>query len=1030
MIQDEYNKVEITNDKQLLRVEFGKTQLSEFTSKKENTVPEGDLNEKYVGKTIKKVTEVNVEYVKKIPTHTTTTVVQSSATTATSAAAAAASTVVAASTVAVVAVSVVTGISVALHDYQCELSSLLITSNEINYRMTIIDNKKEDDIDYQSYEEPRQRNPMNDIAGDPYAEEESDIIGIYNKNRPFVLKVSNNYYEAEHYLDYGMSEEACFSGLTLGDTYSIVLSENRYGGQVLYNESFTTYKNSAVRDFYISGAADYRNRTFEVYMNYIDELEALNGFYLTLTDTENSESVYSYELDMVDGWQTVSVNSDNQQTSGLDFEKTYNYAFSYKKGEDVIDFSNGKVNFYNTNYSVSEVTGVSWDHKANFLTDQMEVTLAFVDDYEIFSNFKFVLVQEEPVLQDPQPLVYNLEKTVATQTIDLYDNEEFDYNATYSYMFKYMEEGKDVEQIIESDSGFRFEDNSGAISEVYGVNWDKTANFIDRSFTVTLDFQDDFYHFSEFQLTLTDAEIPDEVSETFALEKTTDPQTITLEDSPINFRRSYKYEFSYLDESINEKNIIESGEVQFADNSNGKKEFRTINIDQVPDLTNRRIGVTLDFDDDYDELSTFLLTIYTNADDAREIYLDKTTDKQYFDIDQYEIDVNSTYYYSFKYYDAETESDYTVVEEGTLIFDVSGFTSQFNELIFDETGNFDTMAFDIQLDYVDDFNYYSEFTLTMRDDYQHEKVFNLEKTTDVQTLYLDDKEQHEEDGEIWESNVYTMRASTFTYTFSYYDASISDYVSSQSDPFTFTNTLTSTFTNIVSPFDFTADEYDQSFMIPLRFEFDDKGQLYEGFDVQIFKGEDSLGSLRFEGDTKTESWLYGVFVPDGIDISEVINADDTSIKVFAYINSDENPNFDDSVFEDPIYSKDVTFTLGQDHQIYGGWITYEHIMYNMDIGFQLVYSGNPEDFANCELVLESLESGNIYRFTISQLSPGMNYTTIYMDSDVVGDAISESDFQEDFIAHPMKISVTYYTSDNEGPYTTVLHNSFQFYESV
>ena len=57
-------------------------------------------------------------------------------------------------------------------------------------------------------------------------------------------------------------------------------------------------------------------------------------------------------------------------------------------------------------------------------------------------------------------------------------------------------------------------------------------------------------------------------------------------------------------------------------------------------------------------------------------------------------------------------------------------------------------------------------------------------------------------------------------------------------------------------------------------------------------------------------------------------------------------------------------------------------MYNMDIGFQLVYSGKPEDFTNCELVLESLESGNIYRFTISQLSPGMNYTTIYMDSDV------------------------------------------------
>ena len=49
MIHDEYNKVEITNDKQLFKVEFGKTQLAEFTSKKENVTPEGDMNEKYVG---------------------------------------------------------------------------------------------------------------------------------------------------------------------------------------------------------------------------------------------------------------------------------------------------------------------------------------------------------------------------------------------------------------------------------------------------------------------------------------------------------------------------------------------------------------------------------------------------------------------------------------------------------------------------------------------------------------------------------------------------------------------------------------------------------------------------------------------------------------------------------------------------------------------------------------------------------------------------------------------------------------------
>ena len=41
MRNDEFNYIEITNDKQLRGVEFGKTQTAEFTSKKENETPEG-----------------------------------------------------------------------------------------------------------------------------------------------------------------------------------------------------------------------------------------------------------------------------------------------------------------------------------------------------------------------------------------------------------------------------------------------------------------------------------------------------------------------------------------------------------------------------------------------------------------------------------------------------------------------------------------------------------------------------------------------------------------------------------------------------------------------------------------------------------------------------------------------------------------------------------------------------------------------------------------------------------------------------
>ena len=144
MIRDEFNQIEVTNDKQLLHTEFGKTQKTEFSSQQENKLPEGDLNEKYVGKTIRKETEVNVDYINKVPSHGAQTVVTSTGT-ATTAAAATATTAVAASTVAVVAIATVTGISVALHDYKYEFKSLIISSNELRYELYVYDAMLKDD---------------------------------------------------------------------------------------------------------------------------------------------------------------------------------------------------------------------------------------------------------------------------------------------------------------------------------------------------------------------------------------------------------------------------------------------------------------------------------------------------------------------------------------------------------------------------------------------------------------------------------------------------------------------------------------------------------------------------------------------------------------------------------------------------------------------------------------------------------------------------------------------------------------------
>jgi hypothetical protein len=143
-------------------------------------------------------------------------------------------------------------------------------------------------------------------------------------------------------------------------------------------------------------------------------------------------------------------------------------------------------------------------------------------------------------------------------------------------------------------------DNSGAISNVNGVIWDKSANFITKQFDIQLDYQDDFYYFDNFELELADHEYPDEVRETFPLNKTTDVQTVTItDDSSVNFRRTYDYIFRYQNRGVNE--IIESGEVTFTDNSNGQKEFKNFTISPTPNLDDNTFDVQLDYIDDYEE---------------------------------------------------------------------------------------------------------------------------------------------------------------------------------------------------------------------------------------------------------------------------------------------------------------------------------------------------------------------------------------------------------------------------------------------
>ena len=913
MIRDEYNHVEVTNDKQTFGKEFGKTQKTEFSFQRENKIPEGDLNEKYVGKTVKKVTEVNVEYTNKVPTHGTTTVVKG-ATTAANVASATSSVVVVASTVTVAAVAVAIGVSVALNDYQFKLDSILISSTEIAYALTINDNKtSSSSSDLEQYENPKELNPRR-------------IDDDYETKKPFSLRVYNNNYDSTQNLSYGYNK-GIFTDLTLGDSYNIVLAENKNGGEIVFSETFTTYKNSVLRDFYLDGSYDSLKNTFDVYLDYVDELEVFDDFVITLTDIEDDGYTYTFPLEPVSGTQKIDVLNASL-TSSFDFSKAYNYVFSYKNNGDVIDFDEGQVSFYDT---------------------------------------------------------------------------------------------------------------SAAISKVRGVEWDKTADFVNKVFYVSLDFQDDFDYFSQFEITLQDKEYPDEVTETFALEKKTGSQPVYItRDSSINFRREYYYMFTYQDSNTGMQEIIESGEVKFVDNSGGEKYFNSVIIDPNPHYDDGTFGVKLDYVDNYEELMSFHLSIYSpsSSDDVRDIYLTETNKEQFVNASDYRIDFNETYLYSFDYYDAELDQVISVVEDGILEFDNSNAVVEFNNLIFDKKANYQNRSFDVQLDFQDDLNVFTDFEFIITDqDTGETQEFTLSHTTDTQTLFCDDITSYDGDEPIYRIDIVK---NLLSYSFRYFDKRINDYVVIESgEEFRFENSVPSVFSGIESPFDFTPESgSSDSYLLPIKFNYDNAGGAFSGFTVRFRKDSLDAGELRFEGETLTEDWQYGVYIPGGeYGLDDILGDTGVEIVVIAYQNDVDYPILEP---EREVYSKVVTLTKDKITDVHSAEIVDEYIHNGGEINLQVVYSGISDNI-DAKLILEGY-SGKKYIFNIMLNGPSYSYVLLTETDD--GEVISDEEFEEDFLNHPMKVILNYsiYTYSGSGvsgddgtwsdPKTIVLYDSYQFYLSV
>ena len=421
------------------------------------------------------------------------------------------------------------------------------------------------------------------------------------------------------------------------------------------------------------------------------------------------------------------------------------------------------------------------------------------------------------------------------------------------------------------------------------------------------------------------------------------------------------------------------------------------------------------------------------TDTHYDIYLTETHEKQFIKASDYDINFTSSYQYNFRYYDVGTGEEVNFAQNRSLTFDTSEAVSEFNDFIFDKTANYDERCFVVQLDFQDDLKVFSDFQFTITDQDNGEvQDYYLNATTEPQTLTCNESSIDSDSGE--ETYRIDIVKDALSYTFRYFDTRLNDFVTFANEEFRFQNSVKSEFTGIETSYDFMAETSDQ-YLLPMRFIFDNKAHSYSGFRVVFEKDNVVAGDLAFEGETLTDNWLYGSYRAQEYGVDEITNMEGIKIIVYAEQNTIDYPALDSEI---KVYEKEATFTSGQVTDFYNATIANEYINMSSELGLYVVYQGIADNIS-AKLLLESY-TGVTYTYNL--MFDSLNYARVLLSEEDNGLTPSEDDFNDQFINHTMKVSISYSiftldptsTTGSDGSWSTyktkVLYDSYQFSLSV
>ena len=1107
MKQDEFNQYTVTNDKQLLKAEFGKTQPTEFSDAGKmhlhRSAYNGNLNQNLQNSSHETFAEVGTSSTASVASSEGTVVIGSSAT-ASTIAAGSASAIVVASSVAITALSVATGVSIALHDYKCDMNSLFISSNQVTCELTI-----------------------NDLNADKNDNKFDNELQTYDEE-PCSIRVYNKYYDSSKKLHLGFND-ITFDNLTLGQTYNIVVTADSVsGGKTIYDKTFTTAEVTNFLDFSISPNFDSYNNVVYVSLDFVDELNQLSDFALTITRIEELSPIepYSglvaeeidlepieedrfsatYQLEKKVGTQEVHIE---EQDMWIEPDMPYQYEFSYMRKGQKISYKHDEIRFVDIHSAIAEVYGVNFNNEANYQEGTFVLNLIYNDENNVLSNFVLHLSRDDGYNVDIPLMTTNQPQTIDANRYEL--DLESQYNATLTYLNNGVEETKVLQP-------FSFADNSGPRSVFNDFIFTGYADFVEKTFDVRIDYQDDLKIFHDFVLTISDDY--GDFNFEYALQETNTTQTVsatelvyeegveynyslkcqkdgvetTLYTDTVQLRDVYgrttqfngltvfeaadfdsnvfnvqlnyvdtfdayknfvltfskptavsadSYEFrlskttdiqqldggavgmSLLDGTFNYTLTVDnagypeslvSSSVTFVDSEGRSSIFNSLIFDGTANKLTDEIAFTLDFTDDFGLYSDFKITFHDNdLDYDTEIELAKTTEEQSFPLMEYDLAFDTSYTYTLT---ALYKGVLTVLQSDTFILsDNSGAISEVYAPSISSTANYRTRTFQITLNYQDDFGYFDDFVMTVRDtETDIETIVNLNKTTEPQSVSFNDQRINEDTGET-EYDI-DIIDHVVVYTLTYYDSSVNlthELVKDESLP-AFANSLNTEFYGLVSSWKLVPDQnYADHYYLPMKLNYIDEKGIYGYMEINMYIDQDVVGHIEFQNEVVPEKgeWISGS-VSTELSLSE-LTSNPITFKVEGQLLSEKDPNVTED-YSYPMCTETHTLSLADEAEVYA--VTTDGGVYGGQVSFEAFFAGSTSEFANAQIIIET--ANHTYTYDVTLTGCG-DYITVTLDEPNEG--MIDSDVYNEEFGQPVTIKFSYCTittvNSSDGPSTEV-----------